>query len=126
MHIAVASVTKEHLNIQFTLASSTSGKPHRISLVLTEESVPDENGILPVEFRHNAEGDLPDWDTRGWGIASYTLASIDEKYPDTEIKGFKILYYDESGSHAQCIVKRQAMDRMIIKPLTVSSVMHSF
>lgn len=126
IHIAVASVTKEHLNIQFTLASSTSGKPHRISLVLTEESVPDENGILPIEFRHNAEGDLPDWDTRGWGIASYTLKSIDEKYPDTEIKGFKILYYDESGSHAQCIVKREAMNRMVVKPLAVSSAMYSF
>ena len=126
VQITAVSVTKEHLNIQFTLASSISGKPHRISLVLTEESVPDENGILPVEFRHNAEGDLSDWDTRGWGIASYTLESIDEKFQDTEIKGFKIIYNDGTNAHAQCIVKREAMNRMVVRPLTVSSVMHSF
>lgn len=126
VQIAVASVTKEHLNIQFTLASSSSGKPHRISLVLTEKSVPDEEGILPIEFRHNAEGDLPDWNERGWGIASYTLKSIDEKFPDTDIKGFKILYNDGNNAHAQCFVKRESKNRMALQPLNDSSVMHSF
>lgn len=126
IQITIASVTKDHLNIQFTLASSNFGTPHRISLVLTEESKPDKEGILPVEFRHNAEGDVTAWDTRGWGIASYTLKSIDEKFPDTEIKGFKILYNDGGNPHAQCIVKRESANRMALQPLNDSFVMHSF
>lgn len=126
IQIAIASVTKEHLNIQFTIASSSSGKPHRISLVLTEESKPDAEGILPIEFRHNAEGDVPDWDARGWGIASYTLKSIDEKFPDIEIKGFKIVYNEGGNNKAQCIVKREPVNRMRIASLDDCLVMHSF
>lgn len=126
VQIVAVSVTREHLNIQFTLGSSGSGIPHRISLVLTEESVPDEEGILPVEFRHNSGEDISAGDGRGWGIASYTLKSIDEKFSDAEIKGFKILYNDGRNSHAQCIVRRESENRMVLQPLNDSLLMHSF
>lgn len=126
IQITVASVTKEHLNIQFTLASSNMDTPHRISLVLTEESKPDEHGLLPVEFRHHAGGDTPVWDTKGWGIASFTLKSIDEKFPDTEINGFKILYNEGGNPRAQYIVKRESENRMWMQTCDDSLLMHSF
>ena len=124
--ITAASVTKEHLNIQFELASSNSKEMHRISLVLTDKSVPDENGILPIEFRHSAEGYAENRDTRGWGIASYTLESIDEKFPDTAIKGFKILYNDGSNAQAQYLVGRKAVTPLVVRSVSDFLMMHSF
>ena len=48
---------KTHLTHMFQRIGFNSNTKHLISLVATERSVPDANGYMAVELRHNAEGD---------------------------------------------------------------------
>lgn len=89
VQISAASVSKEHLNIQFTGFSGGNDILHRISLILDERSVPDDDGLVRVELRHNMNGDTAESIFKG--TVSYTLESIPE-CQDTRFKGFRIVY----------------------------------
>jgi uroporphyrinogen III methyltransferase/synthase len=54
----------------------------------------DENGLLPVELRHNPGADLQI--NSYWGVVSFTLSSIPQ-YQDSAFKGFRILYKIKEG-----------------------------
>ena len=48
---------KTHLTLMFQILGFNSSIKHRISLVAAAGAVPDANGYMSVELRHNAEGD---------------------------------------------------------------------
>lgn len=93
--VTAASISKSHLNIQFNIGGNNTNIAHRISLLLTEESVLDEEGLLRVELRHNPENDLQK--EPFWGVVSFTLSSIPE-YEDPKFKGFRIVYNSGRGA----------------------------
>ncbi|WP_300726091.1 NigD-like C-terminal domain-containing protein [uncultured Bacteroides sp.] len=103
IQIVAATISNYHLNIQYTLWGSNSNIAHRISLVLDENSIVDEEGLLRVEFRHNAEGDRQEQPF--WGMVSYTLESIPE-YNSSEVKGVRIVYNSGANLKAEQILKK--------------------
>ncbi len=78
---------KTHLTLLFQILGSNSSIKHRISLVAVEGTVPDENGYMSVELRHNAEGDRQE--EPGPGYVSFPLSSV-PGFEERKLKGFKI------------------------------------
>lgn len=95
IEITSATISEEHLNIEFNIYGKNETIPHRISLLLTEDSQIDDEGLLEVELRHNNNND--NGNTVYWGIASFTLSSIPE-CSDENFKGFKIIYNSKNNS----------------------------
>ena len=98
------SLSKEHLNIQFNMLGGTEIIPHRISLLLTADTQLDENGMVPVMLRHNANGDSQN--TIYWGIVSFTLASIPE-YNDPACKGVRLYYNSGANLNATMTIRKE-------------------
>lgn len=97
LQITDASISKKHLNIQY-LYEGNKHVPHRVNLVLTAQSELDADGLLPVEFRHDACNDSPEQSMES--IVSFTLESIAEcQSPD--FKGFRIIYNSGANSRAE-------------------------
>lgn len=92
--ITSSSISKEHLNIQYEIGGNNSNISHRISLLVPQNARLDENGLLPVELRHNPGADLQIYSY--WGVVSFTLSSIPQ-YQDSAFKGFRILYKNKEG-----------------------------
>ncbi len=92
--ITSSSISKEHLNIQYEIGGNNSNISHRISLLVPQNAHLDENGLLPVELRHNPGADLQI--NSYWGVVSFTLSSIPQ-YQDSAFKGFRILYKNKEG-----------------------------
>lgn len=99
------SLSKEHLNIQFNLQGGNETIPHRISLLLTDETSIDEDGLVSVYLRHHPNGDIQN--TIYWGIVSFTLSSIPE-FSRPDCKGIKLYYNSGANLNASLIVKKQA------------------
>lgn len=104
IEITYASISNEHLNIEFNISGSNETIPHRISLLLTENTQIDDEGLLEVELRHNKNSD--NGDKLYWGIASFTLSSIPE-YSNANFKGFRIKYQSEDNTTSETIVRLQ-------------------
>ena len=105
IQITNANISNGHLNIEFNISGSNETIPHRISLLLTENTQIDDAGLLEVEFRHNKNSD--NGDKLYWGIASFTLSSIPE-YSNANFKGFRIKYQSEDNTTSETIVKLQS------------------
>ncbi len=87
------SLCKNYLTLQFQILASGGDISHRISLVSKGES-PDNDGFLPLELRHNAEGDkqleaLP-------GYVSFLLTDA-PGFKEGTLTGFKITYRSVSN-----------------------------
>ena len=100
IQITSAYISKEHLNIEFNVNGEDETIPHRISLLLTENSQIDDKGLLEVELRHDNNSD--DGDKTYWGIASFTLSSIPE-CSDERFKGFKIVYNNNNSEPVEVL-----------------------
>lgn len=95
-------ISKEHLNLEFNIWRNDASIAHRISLLLTEKSALDENGMIHVELRHNAESDQQN--TLAWGLVSFNLSSI-PGYSDERFKGFTIEYSGQEGQTSTFTIK---------------------
>ena len=104
INITSAYISKEHLNIEFNINGNNETIPHRISLLLTEETKIDDEGLVYVELRHNKNSDYGN--KLYWGVVSYTLSSIPE-YNDTDFKGFRISYMSSDNTKSEITVKKQ-------------------
>lgn len=104
IQITNVNIGNEHLNIEFNISGSNETIPHRISLLLTENTQIDDEGLLEVELRHNKNSD--NGDKLYWGIASFTLSSIPE-YSDANFKGFRIKYQSDTNTTSETIVRLQ-------------------
>ena len=100
-----ASLSKEHLNIQFNIQGGNENIPHRISLLLTDQTELDSDGYLSVYLRHHPNGDIQN--TIYWGIVSFPLTSIPE-YSDPTCKGIKVYYNSGADLNASITVKKHA------------------
>ena len=78
---------KTHLTLMFQILGFNSNIKHRISLVATEGTVPDANGYMAVELRHNAEGDRQEYPSPGY--VSFPLLDV-PGYKEGKLQGFKI------------------------------------
>lgn len=78
---------KTHLTLMFQILGSNSGIKHRISLVAPAGTVPDVNGYISVELRHNAEGDRQE--NVGPGYVSFPLSSV-PGFKEGKLQGFRI------------------------------------
>lgn len=78
---------KTHLTLMFQILGFNSNIKHRISLVATEGTVPDANGYMAVELRHNAEGDRQEYPSSGY--VSFPLLYV-PGYKEGKLQGFKI------------------------------------
>ena len=104
IEISAASISKHHLNVQYyILGHNTEDIPHRISLVLTNESSLDEDGLIRAELRHDANGDLQK--ETFWGVVSFTLSDIPE-CSDPKFEGFRIVYHNAEGASQEYIAAR--------------------
>ena len=108
IQITNVNIGNEHLNIEFNISGSNETIPHRISLLLTENTQIDDEGLLEVELRHNKNSD--NGDKLYWGIASFTLSSIPE-YSDANFKGFRIKYQSDTNTTSETIVRLQNSDQ---------------
>ena len=104
INITSAYISREHLNIEFNINGNNETIPHRISLLLTEETKIDDEGLVYVELRHNKNSDYGN--KLYWGVVSYTLSSIPE-YNDTDFKGFRISYMSSDNTKSEITVKKQ-------------------
>ena len=98
------SLSKEHLNIQFNILGGNVVIPHRISLLLQPGTQLDVDGMMPVELRHDANGDSQT--TFYWGIVSFTLNSIPE-FSDPACKGIKVYYNSGANLKASMSVRKK-------------------
>lgn len=96
-------ISKEHLNLEFNIWRNDASIAHRISLVLTEKSELDENGMIHIELRHNAESDQQY--TLAWGLVSFNLSSI-PGYNDENFKGFIIEHSGQNGQTSTVTIKK--------------------
>lgn len=99
--VRTASLSKAYLNIQFNVMGNDQNIAHRISLLLTEDSSVDAEGLVRVEFCHNAEGDR--LEEPFWGVVSFKLSSIPE-CNDPAFRGFRIICDKGSGVMQEYIV----------------------
>lgn len=99
------SLSKEHLNIQFNIQGGIETIPHRISLLLTDETIIDSDGFVSVYLRHDPNGDIQS--TTYWGIVSFTLSSIPE-FTNSACKGVKIYYNSGADLNASVVIRKQA------------------
>ena len=86
---------KNYLTLQFQIYGFNTSIKHRISLVAKEGAVPDENGLLSVELRHNAEGDEQKYLSRS-GYVSFPLSTA-PGYKEGTLKGFNMEYQSFNG-----------------------------
>lgn len=108
IQITNANISNEHLNIEFNIPGNNETIPHRISLLLTEETQTDDEGLLEVELRHNKNSD--NGNKLYWGIASFTLSSIPE-YSDANFKGFRIKHLSDTNTISETIVRPQTSNQ---------------
>lgn len=108
INITSAYISEEHLNIEFNINGNNETIPHRISLLLKEDTKIDDEGFINVELRHNKNSDYGN--KLYWGVVSYTLSSIPE-YNDTDFKGFKISYLSSDNTKSEITVKKQESDK---------------
>lgn len=109
--ITNAYISNEHLNIEFNIEGNDETIPHRISLLLTENTQIDDEGLLEVELRHNNNSDYGN--KHYWGVVSFTLSSIPE-YNDEAFKGFRIKYQAEEYNKSEIIVRLQTSNQTSI------------
>lgn len=103
VQITGASISKEHLNIEFNFKGSGNTHTHDFSLLLAKGAQLNNQGMLQVELRHNAKSDTPTgW---YWGVTSFTLKSIPE-YQQNNFQGFLIKYNSGADSQAVWEVKK--------------------
>lgn len=105
---AGAYISDEHLNLEFYIFGEDTSIPHRISLLLTEDTKLDDEGLLKVELRHDNFSDGSR--DKFWGIASFTLASIPE-CSDPGFKGFRISYKSTDYSTTELKVLKSSNKR---------------
>lgn len=99
--ITSATLSPEHLNIQYEINGYDKNISHRISLLVAEDAQPDSQGLLPVTLRHHPE---TDWEINTfWGVVSFNLASIPQ-YSSPDFKGFRIYYKKKDGSETSTTV----------------------
>lgn len=96
---------KTHLTLQFQLLMTNgSNISHRISLVAKGDAMPDADGYLTVELRHNAEGDTQQHVSNAEYV-SFPLSSA-PGYKEGTLKGFKMkynsIYYGEETVTISC------------------------
>lgn len=108
IQVTNAYISHEHLNIEFNIKGNNEAIPHRISLLLTENTQIDDEGLLEVELRHNKNSDYGN--KLYWGVVSFTLASIPE-YTNENFKGFRIKYMTEGYYQSETIVKLQTSNQ---------------
>ncbi|HJC94751.1 MAG TPA: hypothetical protein H9752_11215 [Candidatus Phocaeicola excrementigallinarum] len=96
VRISAVSLGKSYLNIQFHILGYDQNIAHRISLLLTDETTIDPDGLVRVELRHSLEGDREQ--EPFWGVVSFKLSSIPE-CGDPAFKGFRIVC--DNGSSVQ-------------------------
>lgn len=114
------ALSKTHLTLQFQIYVSGSGIKHRISLVMREGAVPDANGMLAVELRHNAEGDRAE-EISLPGYVSFPLSSV-PGYEEGTLKGF-IMTYRSIGNGESTVVIGNNNSKSVTFPFT-REVMH--
>lgn len=90
IYIMSHSLSKKYLTLQFQIMISGNSVKHRISLVAREGAAPDEHGYLPLELRHNPEGDKPEG-ISGPGYVSFLLEDA-PGYKEGTLKGLNIKY----------------------------------
>lgn len=90
IYIMSHNLSKKYLTLQFQIMVSGNSIKHRISLVAREGAVPDEYGYLPLELRHNLEGDKPEG-ISGPGYVSFLLTDA-PGYKEGTLKGLNIKY----------------------------------
>lgn len=88
IQVSAVSLSRSYLNVQFKVLGCDPNISHRISLLLTDDTVIDSEGLVRVELRHNRETDREE--EPFWGVASFRLTSIPE-CDDPAFKGFKIV-----------------------------------
>ena len=118
IQITNAYISNKHLNIEFNIGGNNTTIPHRISLLLTENTQIDDEGLLEVELRHNKNSDYGN--KLYWGVVSFTLSSIPE-YADTNFKGFRIIYQSDEYSKSETIVRLQnSNQRSVVRSMESS------
>lgn len=103
IQITGISISANHLNIEVYIKGSDAEKSHRLSLLLNKDCKLDTEGWLPVELRHNAEGDVQK--DLFWSVVSFNLSSIPE-YKDSTFKGFRVYYNNGTNPQTVCEVSK--------------------
>ena len=101
--ITSAYISEEHLNIEFNINGNNETIPHRISMLLTEDTKIDDEGLVCVELRHNSNSDYGN--RLYWGVVSFTLSSIPE-YSDPDFKGFRITYFGSENYKSELTIMK--------------------
>lgn len=112
-----AYISEEHLNLEFYIYGEDTNIPHRISLLLTEDTKIDDEGLLKVELRHDNFSDGKK--EKFWGIASFTLSSIPE-CSDPNFRGFRIVYKNTDNSSAELKVIKRSDKSSIVRRMESS------
>ncbi|MBM6883366.1 NigD1/NigD2 family lipoprotein [Bacteroides caecigallinarum] len=108
IQVTNAYISDEHLNLEFNITGYNETTPHRISLLLTENTGIDNEGFINVELRHNSNSDYGD--RLYWGVVSFTLSSIPE-YDNENVKGFKISYQSATNTKSEIKVSKQTSNQ---------------
>lgn len=77
-----------HLTLLFQILGFDTSIKHRISLVAKADAIPDTDGYISVELRHNAEGDKQEYISSD-NYVSFPLSSV-PGFKEGTLKGFKI------------------------------------
>lgn len=96
-------LSEKHLNLEFNIWRYEPSIAHRISLVVTDESFIDPEGLIKVELRHNREKDQ--MSVRSWGLVSFNLSSI-PGFDDERCKGLIIEYSTSESNKTTFTVKK--------------------
>lgn len=104
IQITSSYISNKHLNIEFNVDGENETIPHRISLLLTENTQIDDEGLVEVVLRHNINSDYGN--KLYWGVVSFTLSSIPECQNDN-FKGFRIIFRNSDDSRNEIVVKKQ-------------------
>lgn len=89
------SLSKKYLTLQYQIKMSDNNVAHRISLVVEDGAVPDEDGFLRMELCHDAAGDKPAEISQPEYV-SFLLASA-PGYVDGSLRGLNIKYLTLDG-----------------------------
>ena len=111
IQITSAYISKEHLNIEFNINGEDETIPHRITLLLTENTHINDEGLIEVELRHNRNSDYGN--KLYWGVVSFTLASIPE-CQNENFKGFKVIFYNSESIKDEIDVIKQESDQATV------------
>lgn len=111
---------KNYLTLQFQIYGSNTGIKHRISLVAEEGAKPDENGLLAVELRHNAEGDEQKYLSQS-GYVSFPLSTV-PGYVEGTLKGFKMKFQSLSGEKKSVTISHSNSKSQEFFPFTQENI----